>query len=127
MITPQDIINGDGVTVDEDTARVILAEARSIASRIDDIPDGSEEHKQAIAILRAVAKELPAPGEARLKSMSRNGTAVQLDTVRESFTPGQRRALVALCAVLGERGRGPIGSFPPPGAFSRLWPEGPYR
>lgn len=128
MIVPNDIITGDGgVPVDEDTARRIIAVARSIASRIDEIPDGTEDHKQAIAILRGVARELPAPGEARLKSMSRNGTAVQIDTVRDAFSREDRRALIALCETLGVKARGPIGSFPPAGVVSRLWPEGPYR
>lgn len=119
MIVPDDITG-----VDADTARRIIVVARSIAPCLDALEEGTEEHKTALAILRGVAAELPAPGERRLRSMSRAGTSVTFETIRSSFTDDDRIGLEALCGV--PRAGGPIGSFPTSTPISRIWPEGGY-
>lgn len=119
-ITPEDI-GGD-----ESVARRILVRARGIAPCIDTFEKDSEPWKDAIAILEGVIGELPAPGEARLRSMSRNGTSVTLEQIRSAFDVLDAEAsLRSLCGATGTSGHS-AGSFPVERAFERVWPEGPY-
>lgn len=119
------IVHDDITGVDESTARRIIAVARSIASGIDDLEEGSEAHKNAIAILQGVADELPAAGEGRVKSLSRAGTAITYEAVRSAFSDDYRRALRALCRGGAPTGT-PRGSFPIDSPAGRMWPEGGY-
>ncbi|ERG63534.1 hypothetical protein L332_03590 [Agrococcus pavilionensis RW1] len=119
MIRPTDL-----GTSDLDLARRVLARGRRIAPYIDEFPDDSEERLTAIAILKAVVAEFPAPGERRVKSMSRNGTSVSYGDVGSAFTADVINELRALepdgwtaDASL------PVGHFPLPGITARMWPE----
>lgn len=113
---------------DEDTARRVLLQARSIAPCIQSFPDDSEDQKDAIAVLKGVIAELPAAGSARTRSMSRNGTSLSFDPVVTAFTQDVRDQLATLCDAAGSRTDGamPIGSFPTAPVVERAWPEGPY-
>lgn len=109
-ITPTDLPG-----VDESTARLVLAVARSIAP-IEDL-DG-EGRLDAIAILQTVAAELPPPGEGRIGSMSRNGTSVTF--ARSAFSDEIREALMNLCAAPSTTAQ---GSFPAPSGLDELFAD----
>lgn len=94
--------------------------ARSIVPCLDSLE--GERRGDAIAIIRGVAAELPAPGSRRTKSMSRNGTAVTFTDVGSAFTADDRSALRALCGTSTVPGL-PVGSFPKGRPFGRVWPE----
>lgn len=113
---------------DEDAARRLLVLARSIAPCIQSFPDGSEEQKDAIAILKGVLAELPAAGSGRTRSMSRNGTAISYDPMTTAFTQDVRDSLATLCADATTRADQamPVGSFPTAPVVQRVWPEGQY-
>lgn len=113
MIGPNDLPGVD-VTV----ARRLIATARSIAPCLDTLVDEAE--LDAIAILEGVAAELPAPGTGRMKSQSRNGTAVAWADYSSAFTADDRAALRALCGA-GAVGA-PVGSFPVSTITRRIWP-----
>lgn len=115
MIKPEDI------STDEDLARRILVRARSIAPCIDTFTDGSEEQKNAIAILKGVIAELPEPGSARAKSLSRNGTSMEFTDISSAFEGDPETSLRSLCAAWRGMSR---GRFPKPDrATATLWPE----
>lgn len=118
-ITPEDI-GGD-----ENVARRILVRARGIAPCIDTFADDSEAKKDAIAILKGVLTELPAPGESRMRSMSRNGTSVSLEMIRSAFDGDPAASLRSLCGASSFRGHS-VGSFPVDSPVGRVWPEGEY-
>ena len=118
MILPADI-GGD-----EDLARRILVRARSIAPCIFTFADDSEEAADAIAILRGVFAEAPAPGSRRVKSQRVGGAAVDYELGGGLFTTDDIGLLRALCASTPTGGV-PVGSFPPAGILTRLWPEYP--
>lgn len=118
-ITPTDI-GGD-----EDTARRLLVLARSIAPCIDSFPDGSEEQKDAVAILKGVLAEQPAAGSRRTRSLSRNGTSMSFTDVDSAFDADSRQALRSLCGSVTSGGM-PKGSFPKARPFANVWPEGEY-
>jgi hypothetical protein len=69
-----------------------------------------------------VAAEVPTAGSRRVRSQSRNGTAVSLDPYVSAFTAGDRAALRALCGDSVTPGA-PVGSFPVGGTVERVWPE----
>lgn len=118
-ITPGDL-GGD-----EDTARRVLIQARTIAPCIDSFVADSEAWKDAIAVLRGVIAELPAPGERRMRSMSRNGTSVTLEAISSAFAGDPTTQLRALCGSATSNGHS-VGSFPVRRVFERVWPEGEY-
>lgn len=108
---------------DEDLARRVLVRARVIAPCIDSFEDGSEEKKDAIAILKGVIAELPVPGQGRVKSMSRNGTSVTYAEIVSAFNGDAVAGLRALCPAVESSG-GPVGYFPKAsGVLARMWPE----
>jgi hypothetical protein len=115
-ITPSDI-GGD-----DDTARRVLVQARTIAPCIDTFTADSEAGKNAIAVLRGVLAELPAPGSARTTSMSRNGTSVSFARISSAFEGDATVQLRALCGATQSLGHS-VGSFPVERAFERVWPE----
>ena len=110
----------DLVGVDPQVALRVLAEARTIAPSLDSLEGAAWE--SAVAILVAVAAEVPTAGSRRVRSQSRNGTAVSLDPYVSAFTAGDRAALRALCGDSVTPGA-PVGSFPVGGTVERLWPE----
>ena len=118
MITPADL---DGIP--ERTARRLLAVARSIAPCLHQL-DG-DNRDTAIAILLGVATELPAPGTARVRSQSRNGTSTSFADVKSAFAADDRTALRALCGAAGSfaASGSPVGSFPALGVVTSMWPE----
>lgn len=116
MITPEDI---PGVA--EDVARRIIVAARSIAPCIDSFADESEDKKNAIAILRGVAREAPAPGSRRVRSQRIGPAAVDYWDA-ETWLPQDRSDLRSLCTSTVVPGL-PRGSFPLERPVARLWPE----
>ncbi|MGV8852829.1 MAG: hypothetical protein ACOH1M_09730 [Rhodoglobus sp.] len=116
MITPEDI-----PAVAEDVARRIIVAARSIAPCIDSFLEGSEEKKNAIAILRGVAAEIPVAGSRRVRSQ-RMGPASADYWNADTWLPEDRRNLRSLCSAVSSAGN-PIGSFPQERALANLWPE----
>ena len=110
----------DLVDVDPQVALRVLAEARTIAPSLDSLEGAAWE--SAVAILVAVAAEVPTAGSRRVRSQSRNGTAVSLDAYVSAFTAGDRAALRALCGDSVTPGA-PVGSFPVGGTVERVWPE----
>lgn len=116
MITPTDI-GGD-----EDRARRVIVHARSIAPCIDSFPDGSEDKKNAVAILKGVLAELPTAGRARVKGQRVGPASVEYFDVASAFSADDRAALRALCGA-ASRGGLPLGSFPQERPVARLWPE----
>lgn len=119
MIAPTDL-GGD-----EDRARLVLIRARTIAPCLDALVKDTEPWKDAIAILKDVLAELPAPGERRLRGLSRNGTSVTLDAVDSAFSDDNRAALRALCGATSSSAA-PRASFPQDKLFERLWPGERY-
>lgn len=111
---------------DEDLARRVLARARTIAPCIDNFPEDSEERKDAIAILKGVIAELPAAGEARIRSVGRNGTNITLADIASAFDGDASISLRSLCGEVTTSGAEPLGSFPEDSLFERLWPSERY-
>ena len=116
MITPTDFPG-----VDENVARRLLVAARSIAPCIDSFTDGSEEKKNAIAILLGVLAEAPTPGSRRVRAQ-RIGSASVDYWDAATWLPQDRSDLRSLCASAVVPGL-PVGSFPAERPISRLWPE----
>lgn len=115
-ITPTDI-GGD-----ENIARRVIVLAKSIAPCIDTFADESEEKKDAIAILSAVAGEVKLRG-ARNVVAQRQGTASVTYDVGSAFTSDDRDALRALCGATSSSIGQPVGSFPTGRPVGRVWPE----
>lgn len=121
MITHEDIGS------DENAARRILVRARDIAPCLDSLE--GERRKDAIAILKGVFAELPEPGSGRVRSLSRNGTALTYADIESAFTTEAIAGLRSLCGTTptgAARGSLPIGSFPESDIIARTWPEGNY-
>lgn len=116
MITPEDFPG-----VDEDAARRIIVAARSIAPCIDSFEDDTEEKKNALAILRGVAAEAPAPGFRRVRSESAGSVRVDYWDTR-TWNAQDRDDLRSLCTGPKPSGA-PRGSFPLERPISQLWPE----
>ena len=102
-------------------ARVLIAEARSIAPCLDRLE--GEDRLIAIAILTRASAELPEAGSRRLRSQSRNGASVTLDGFTSAFSAGDRAALRALCGSATARAAAPVGEFPAAGLIEQNWPE----
>lgn len=111
---------------DEDLARRVLVRARTIAPCIDNFSEDSEERKDAIAILKGVLAELPAAGEARIRSIGRNGTNITLADIASAFDGDASISLRSLCEAATDGAGLPLGSFPENTPLSRLFPEGSY-
>lgn len=118
------IIHSD-ITSDEDLGRRVLVRARMIAPCLDSFEDDSEERLNAIAILKGVIAELPAPGSRRTTSLSRNGTSMSFAAIDAAFDADSRASLRSLCGLPAASGL-PMGSFPVTRAFEGVWPEGDY-
>jgi hypothetical protein len=119
MFTPEDLTG-----VDENVARRIIVAARSIAPCIDSFADGSEEKKNAIAILLGVAGDLPTSGSRRVKSQRIGSAAVEYWNAN-TWLEEDRDALRSLCPSATSLGL-PRGSFPKVSVISNTWPEGEY-
>lgn len=116
------MINWDDLKgVTEDVARRVLVRARSIAPGVD-LLEG-EPKKNALAILRGVAAEIPDPGSRRVRKLSRNGTSMDFDPVGDAFTAQDIADLRALCAASPTPVGLPVGSFPKGRPVGRVWPE----
>ena len=121
MIAPHEL------STDEDLARRVLVRARSLAPGLDELPEGSERHLDAVAILKNVVAEVPPPGAARVKSKGRNGTTISYNDPRGAFTDDDIASLRSLVAAAPAESAGlPVGSFPTARAFGREWAEGEY-
>lgn len=118
------VITHSDVSSDEELGRRVLAYARTIAPCLGSLDPDTEQGKDAIALLKGVAKAVPDGDMSRVRSMSRNGTSMSFD-VASAFSTDDRAALRHLCAGSGA-GVGPIGSFPKGGHVSKVWPEGDY-
>lgn len=112
MIEPDDLTG-----VDATVALRLIATARSIAPCIDSLVD--PDKATAVAILLGVAAEVPAPGMARMKSQSRNGTSATWGDYSSAFSADDRAALRALCGA--STGGGPVGSFPVSTVARGIW------
>lgn len=119
MIGPTDL-----PSLDEDVARRLIAAARSIAPCLDSLT--GEPRKDAIAILKGVATELPAPGTGRVRSQSRNGTSVTWADFSSAFSADDRSSLRALCSTSAASAGAPVGHFPVSTVACRIWPPEEY-
>lgn len=118
-------IRPEDIGTDEDTARRVLVQARTIAPCIDSFEQGSEDQKNAIAVLKGVIAELPAPGSGRTTQMSRNGTSMSFAQIRSAFEGDPTVQLRALCGGGPTAGHS-AGSFPKRSVLEHVWPEGEY-
>jgi len=118
------IIKPEEISADDDLARRILVRARSIAPCLASIPDDDDRKKDAIAILKGVVAEVPAPGARRVRSRGRNGTSISYSDLGAAFSDDDMASLRSLCEVapVGL----PVGSFPEARPIEREWAEGPY-
>lgn len=109
---------------DDDLARELLVMARSIAPCISSFPDGSEEQKDAIAILKRVYLEAEDRGSRNVKA-ERTGTGSVDWVVRSAFDGDPSTGLRALCAAASRAWTAgqPQGSFPVDRPIGRVWPE----
>ena len=112
------------ISTDENLARRILVRARSIAPGLDNIPEGSESHCDAIAILMNAVASVPPPGADRVRSRSRNGTTISYNDPRGAFSEDD---IASLRSLVGSASVGtPVGSFPSARPFRHEWAEGEY-
>lgn len=118
-------IQPSDISTDEDTARRVLVRARGIAPCLDSL-DG-EAKQDAIAILKGVVAELPAPGTRGTRSMSRDGSSITYADIASAFSSDDIAALRSLCeATAGARAPLPIGAFPAETVSDHVWPQGRY-
>lgn len=122
MIKPSDI-NG----VDEDLARRVIVAARTIAPCLDSLVDGPGDDdpkpkSDAIAILRAVAREGIARGSRLVKSQRIGPAWVEYTSADSWFSPDDRTSLRSLCELTTTAGL-PLGQFPKSTVVTNLWPE----
>lgn len=118
-------ITHSDISTDEDLGRRVLVRARIIAPCLDSLEEGSEEMLDAIAVLKGVIAELPAPGSKNTTSLSRNGSSMSFRTIDAAFDADARASLRSLCGLSAAPGL-PMGSFPVESAIGRVWPEGDY-
>ncbi|PPG29649.1 hypothetical protein [Pseudoclavibacter sp. RFBB5] len=110
--------------VDEDTARRVLVAARSIAPGVDRLE--GEPAKDAVAILRAVARELlPTRGSRHISSQGVATARVSYRDVQSAFTKEDRDSLRSLVG-LGDSAGHPEGNFPKARPFKHVWPDEEY-
>jgi hypothetical protein len=119
------VIQPQEISTDEDLARRILVRARFLAPGIDAIPHGDERRLDALAILKGVIAEVPAPGSRRVKGRGRNGTSVSYFDVTDAFSEVDISNLRSLVSAAPSEGLA-IGSFPDARPIDRQWPEGGY-
>lgn len=117
MLVPTDLVG-----VDETTARRIIVAARSIAPGIDSVQDGSEDHKNVIAILQGVALEVLARGSRQIHSQKVGPASITYALVRSSFDADDRAGL-ELLAGSSPTSASPVGVFPKERPAGRLWTE----
>lgn len=115
------MITHDMIGTDEDLAREVVIVGRSIAPCIRTFADGSEEQKDALAILKRVYSEVAERGPRFVKAQRVGPGSIDYRDVSSAFDGDPRNALRALCAV-APAGL-PEGSFPQERAFGRMWPE----
>lgn len=116
------MITHDLIGRDEDLAREVLIVARDIAPCILSFADGSENQKDALAVLKRVYADLSVRGSRAVRSQSVGSASVSYADIDSAFDGQPRRALRTLCgaATLSGLAR---GSFPLERPISRLWPE----
>ncbi|MDJ1113233.1 hypothetical protein [Microbacterium dauci] len=114
------------ISEDEELGRRVLSRARLIAPCLDSLDPDTEPGRDAIAILRGVVAELPATGQSRMRSLSRNGTAITLAAIASAFEGDAEASLRAICGAVTNGGAQPRGSFPATSPIAGLWPEGRY-
>ncbi|WP_336653077.1 MULTISPECIES: hypothetical protein [unclassified Leucobacter] len=119
------MITHDMIGTDEDLAREVLIVARGIAPCISSFAAGSEEQKDALAILRRVYTDIQKRGPRFVKSQRIGPASVDYGSISSAFDGDPSRALRALCSNMNGRGLS-VGSFPKERPVSRLWPES-YR
>ena len=118
----------DLLPIDEDIARRVLVRAREIAPGIRTVVPGSEEQRDALAILRGVAARAAGLGAGTVASKGRNGTSISFRDIKSAFFDDDITSLRAIFAMPGEKPAGmPVGSFPDDRPLRNLWPEGDYR
>ncbi|QJU52934.1 hypothetical protein SCB71_06325 [Herbiconiux sp. KACC 21604] len=115
-ITPGDL-GGD-----EDLAREVLLIAHDIAPCIESFVTGTEDFKNALAILKRVMKNIVGRGSPYVKSKRQGSASIEYTDVQSAFEGHATRALRALCGSGTVAGL-PAGSFPAERPVSRLWPE----
>lgn len=112
---------------DEDLVRRVLLRARTIAPCIFSLPEGSEERKDALAILRSVAARasaIEAQGVGVVASQGRNGTSISFRDIKSAFWEEDVEGLRSLCGAASATTQAlPRGSFPKERPASQLWPE----
>lgn len=118
------IIPADLGGTDPDLARRVLIRARTIAPLLDTLE--GERRLDAIAVLKGVIAEIPAPGERRLRGMTRNGTAVTLGDPSSWFGPDDEISLRSLFETIDAPAAAPMGAFPIDDLFPSLWPGERY-
>ncbi len=106
----------------EDLGRRVLIVARGIAPCIDSLVEDTEEWKDAVAVLKAVVADMPAPGTRGIASQRTGSSSVTYTQISGAFDSTARASLRALCGLEAAEGL-PQGSFPPAGLVSRVWPE----
>jgi hypothetical protein len=113
---------------DDDLVRRLLIRARIVAPCIATIAEGSEERKDALAILRGVAARAVVIGSGVVASQGRNGSSISFRDVRSAFTEDDIAGLRMLCGDAAPTPRAlPRGSFPKPHPVAeQYWPEGEY-
>ena len=118
MFGPEDLPG-----VDRKVALRVISTARTFAPCLDSLDGVAKEAAE--AILEGVAAELPAAGGRRVRSQSRNGTSISLDSYISAFSDDDRAALGALCGIGPSlaASASPVGCFPPAGVVESLWPE----
>lgn len=120
-----DGIQHSDITSDEDLGRSILIRARQIAPQITVVTDGSDQKADAVAVLRLVAKRAAEAGSGAIASQSRNGTSITRREISSAFRSEDLSALRVIFDIPQPLPAGPVGSFPPAGTLTRLWPEPP--
>ena len=116
------MITHDQVGTDEDLAREVLIVARDIAPCISSLVDGSEEQKDALAVLRRVYKDIAARGSRFIKGQRIGPAAVDYADIESAFDGQPRRALRSLCSA-APAGGAPRGSFPLERPIAKIWRE----
>ena len=116
------MITHDKIGSDEDLAREVLIVGRDIAPCILSFAEGSEEEKDALAVLKRVYKNLAERGSRLVKAQRIGSASVDYADIESAFDGQPRRALRALCTAAPSQG-GSRGSFPIERPLANLWPE----
>lgn len=116
-------IRPDALGVDEDLARRVLVHARIIAPCIDALAEGSEEHKDALAILRGIVTDVDGRGSRFVRSEGVLGASVSYAVSASYFEASDRIGLQSLCGVDVTAAVVSRASFPKAGLVAQIWPE----